>query len=260
MALLIPSAQPLQQALLLGTPIINNNTLTGFNVTGGTVEINGAGSSYPIDEVTGQYQYQPVSKLDIYANAAKINAELWAHDEINVIAGKNQIDYNQNTGAAQFGSAGSGVNLDVGALGGMYAGKIMLVGTNSGLGVNVSGNIAAQDSLSISNNGKITFNKTTTAETADGVTENVDNVISSGGSIAIDTYEADIENSTNISAQGNVNITAGGKLTNSGKIIAGEEYEAAEAAAVLHAMMPTLKSKQAAWLITRARCSAHPIT
>ena len=110
----------------------------------------------------------------------------------------------------------------------MYAGKIMLVGTNSGLGVNVSGNIAAQDSLSISNNGKITFNKTTTAETADGVTENVDNVISSGGSIAIDTYEADIENSTNISAQGNVNITAGGKLTNSGKIIAGEEYEAAE--------------------------------
>ena len=214
--------------LTTGTPIINNNTLTGFNVTGGTVEINGAGSSYPIDEATGQYQYQPVSKLDIYANAAKINAELWAQDEINVIAGKNQIDYNQNTGAAQFGSAGSGVNLDVGALGGMYAGKIMLVGTNSGLGVNVSGNIAAQDSLSISNNGKITFNKTTTAETADGVTENVDNVISSGGSIAIDTYEADIENSTNISAQGNVNITAGGKLTNSGKIIAGEEYEAAE--------------------------------
>ena len=214
--------------LTTGTPIINNNTLTGFNVTGGTVEINGAGSSYPIDEVTGQYQYQPVSKLDIYANAAKINAELWAQDEINVIAGKNQIDYNQNTGAAQFGSAGSGVNLDVGALGGMYAGKIMLVGTNSGLGVNVSGNIAAQDSLSISNNGKITFNKTTTAETADGVTENVDNVISSGGSIAIDTYEADIENSANISAQGNVNITAGGKLTNSGKIIAGEEYEAVE--------------------------------
>ena len=214
--------------LTTGTPIINKNTLTGFNVTGGTVEINGAGSSYPIDEVTGQYQYQPVSKLDIYANAAKINAELWAHDEINVIAGKNQIDYNQNTGAAQFGSAGSGVNLDVGALGGMYAGKIMLVGTNSGLGVNVSGNIAAQDSLSISNNGKITFNKTTTTETTDGVTENVDNVISSGGSIAIDTYGADIENSTNISAQGNVNITAGGKLTNSGKIIAGEEYEAAE--------------------------------
>ena len=214
--------------LTTGTPIINNNTLTGFNVTGGTVEINGAGSSYPIDEVTGQYQYQPVSKLDIYANAAKINAELWAQNEINIIAGKNQIDYNQNTGAAQFGSAGSGVNLDVGALGGMYAGKIMLVGTNSGLGVNVSGNIAAQDSLSISNNGKITFNKTTTAETADGVTENVDNVISSGGSIAIDTYGADIENSTNISAQGNVNITAGGTLTNSGKIIAGEEYEAAE--------------------------------
>ena len=214
--------------LTTGTPIINNNTLTGFNVTGGTVEINGAGSSYPINEVTGQYQYQPVSKLDIYANAAKINAELWAHDEINVIAGKNQIDYNQNTGAAQFGSAGSGVNLDVGALGGMYAGKIMLVGTNSGLGVNVSGNIAAQDSLSISSSGKITFNKTTATETDDGVTSEVDNVISSNGSISLDAFNADIENNTNISARGSINIEADGKFTNSGKIIAGEEYEAAE--------------------------------
>lgn len=214
--------------LTTGTPIINNNTLTGFNVTGGTVEINGAGSSYPINEATGQYQYQPVSKLDIYANAAKINAELWAQDEINVIAGKNQIDYNQNTGAAQFGSAGSGVNLDVGALGGMYAGKIMLVGTNSGLGVNVSGNIAAQDSLSISSSGKITFNKTTATETDDGVTSEVDNVISSNGSISLDAFNADIENNTNISARGSINIEADGKFTNSGKIIAGEEYEAAE--------------------------------
>lgn len=214
--------------LTTGTPIINKNILTGFNVTGGAVEIKGAGSSYPINEVTGQYQYQPVSKLDIYANAAKINAELWAHEEINVIAGKNQIDYNQNTGAAQFGSAGSGVNLDVGALGGMYAGKIMLVGTNSGLGVNVSGNIAAQDSLSISSSGKITFNKTTATETDDGVTSEVDNVISSNGSISLDAFNADIENNTNISARGSINIEADGKFTNSGKIIAGEEYEAAE--------------------------------
>ena len=214
--------------LTTGTPIINNNTFTGFNVTGGTVEINGAGSSYPINEETGQYQYQPVSKLDIYANAAKINAELWAQDEINVIAGKNQIDYNQNTGAAQFGSGGSGVNLDVGALGGMYAGKIMLVGTNSGLGVNVSGNIAAQDSLSISSSGKITFNKTTATETDDGVTSEVDNVISSDGSISLDAFNADIENNTNISARGSINIETDGKFTNGGKIIAGEEYEAAE--------------------------------
>ena len=214
--------------LTTGTPIINKNILTGFNVTGGAVEIKGAGSSYPINEVTGQYQYQPVSKLDIYANAAKINAELWAHEEINVIAGKNQTDYNQNTGAAQFGSAGSGVNLDVGALGGMYAGKIMLVGTNSGLGVNVSGNIAAQDSLSISSSGKITFNKTTATETDDGVTSEVDNVISSNGSISLDAFNADIENNTNISARGSINIEADGKFTNSGKIIAGEEYEAAE--------------------------------
>ena len=70
-----------------------------------------------LDEATGQYKYAPASKLDIYAYAADINAEIWAQDEINVIAGKNQIDANGNP-AAPLHSEGSGVNLDIGALGG----------------------------------------------------------------------------------------------------------------------------------------------
>ena len=63
-----------------------------------------------LDEATGQYKYAPASKLDIYAYAADINAEIWAQDEINVIAGKNQIDANGNP-AAPLHSEGSGVNL-----------------------------------------------------------------------------------------------------------------------------------------------------
>ena len=210
--------------LTTGRPNINTDgTLNGFTVEKGKINVAGAGIM-PVD----QYQYAPASKLDIYAYAADINAEIWAQDEINVIAGKNQIDANGNP-AAPLHSEGSGVNLDIGALGGMYAGKISLVGTNQGLGMKIGGNLAAQKNLSITNNGKIVFeeNKRETIE-IDGAQADVMTSITSGGDIIIDANNSDIENKAALSARGKVDIELGGTLDNSGKLIAGEEYEEGE--------------------------------
>ena len=210
--------------LTTGRPNINTDgTLNGFTVEKGKINVAGAGIM-PVD----QYQYAPASKLDIYAYAADINAEIWAQDEINVIAGKNQIDANGNP-AAPLHSEGSGVNLDIGALGGMYAGKISLVGTNQGLGMKIGGNLAAQKNLSITNNGKIVFekNKRETTE-IDGSQADVMTSITSGGDIIIDANNSDIENKASLSARGKVDVELGGTLDNSGKLIAGEEYEEAE--------------------------------
>ena len=210
--------------LTTGRPNINTDgTLNGFTVEKGKINVAGAGIM-PVD----QYQYAPASKLDIYAYAADINAEIWAQDEINVIAGKNQIDANGNP-AAPLHSEGSGVNLDIGALGGMYAGKISLVGTNQGLGMKIGGNLAAQKNLSITNNGKIVFeeNKRETIE-IDGAQADVMTSITSGGDIIIDANNSDIENKAALSARGKVDIELGGTLDNSGKLIAGEEYEEVE--------------------------------
>ena len=83
--------------LTTGKPNINTDgTLNGFTVEKGKINVAGAGIMPVLDEASGQYQYAPASKLDIYAYAADINAEIWAQDEINVIAGKNQIDANGN--------------------------------------------------------------------------------------------------------------------------------------------------------------------
>lgn len=210
--------------LTTGRPNINTDgTLNGFTVEKGKINVAGAGIM-PVD----QYQYAPASKLDIYAYAADINAEIWAQDEINVIAGKNQIDTNGNP-AAPLHSEGSGVNLDIGALGGMYAGKISLVGTNQGLGMKIGGNLAAQKNLSITNNGKIVFeeNKRETIE-IDGAQADVMTSITSGGDIIIDANNSDIENKAFLSARGKVDVELGGTLDNSGKLIAGEEYEEVE--------------------------------
>ena len=215
--------------LTTGRPNINTDgTLNGFTVEKGKINVAGAGIMPVLDEATGQYKYAPASKLDIYAYAADINAEIWAQDEINVIAGKNQIDANGNP-AAPLHSEGSGVNLDIGALGGMYAGKISLVGTNQGLGMKIGGNLAAQKNLSITNNGKIVFekNKRETIE-IDGAQADVMTSITSGGDIIIDANNSDIENKAAISARGKVDIELGGTLDNSGKLIAGEEYEEVE--------------------------------
>ena len=210
--------------LTTGRPNINTDgTLNGFTVEKGKINVAGAGIM-PVD----QYQYAPASKLDIYAYAADINAEIWAQDEINVIAGKNQIDANGNP-AAPLHSEGSGVNLDIGALGGMYAGKISLVGTNQGLGMKIGGNLAAQKNLSITNNGKIVFeeNKRETIE-IDGAQADVMTSITSSGDIIIDANNSDIENKASLSARGKVDVELGGTLDNSGKLIAGEEYEEVE--------------------------------
>ena len=215
--------------LTTGKPNINTDgTLNGFTVEKGKINVAGAGIMPVLDEATGQYKYALASKLDIYAYAADINAEIWAQDEINVIAGKNQIDANGNP-AAPLHSEGSGVNLDIGALGGMYAGKISLVGTNQGLGMKIGGNLAAQKNLSITNNGKIVFeeNKRETIE-IDGAQADVMTSITSGGDIIIDANNSDIENKAALSARGKVDIELGGTLDNSGKLIAGEEYEEAE--------------------------------
>ena len=219
--------------LTTGRPNINTDgTLNGFIVEKGKINVVGAGIMPILDEATGQYQYAPASKLDIYAYAADINAETWAQDEINVIAGKNQIDANGNP-AAPLHSEGSGVNLDIGALGGMYAGKISLVGTNQGLGMKIGGNLAAQKNLSITNNGKIVFekNKRETIE-IDGVQTDVMTSITSGGDIIIDANNSDIENKAALSARGKVDIELGGALENSGKLIAGEEYEELEGSGI----------------------------
>ncbi|WP_422085935.1 filamentous hemagglutinin N-terminal domain-containing protein [Variovorax sp.] len=119
--------------LTTGTPQFNAvGGLDSFLVRGGTVTIDGAGLD--------------ASKTDyaaILARAVQANASIWA-SELKVVTGANQIsaDHSQITPTTGTGTAPT-FALDVAALGGMYANKIVLIGSEAGLGVRNAGSIGA---------------------------------------------------------------------------------------------------------------------
>lgn len=213
--------------LTTGVPNLGaDGKLNGFSVAKGTIDIQNAGLTE--DQRT---DYRP-DKLDIMARAIKINDELWANEAINVVAGSNEVKYNTDGSLEVQKTTATAekpqVALDVAALGGMYAGRIMLVGTEKGLGMNIGGNLKAQENLSITNDGRIVFTKNAGSNnTADGLSNKDYTSLTSDGNVMVSSTE-DIENSSVITAQKDMTLTVGGKLTNSGTLEAGAAYTAEE--------------------------------
>ena len=140
--------------LTTGTPIFGDQgTLAGFNVNDGTIAIEGQGLNA-----------NEIDRVDILAKAVEVNAGIWAN-QLNVLTGKNTVDNDLNMQTSDLDEP-IGVALDVSALGGMYANKIRLIGTQNGVGVNSKGAIIATDSLTLNQQGKILFAGTTLADQA----------------------------------------------------------------------------------------------
>ncbi|WP_391592311.1 two-partner secretion domain-containing protein [Yersinia massiliensis] len=180
--------------LTTGQVQLNNGQLTGYDVERGEIIIQGAGMDSSRQDHT-----------DLIARSVKVNASLWAND-LNVTTGRNQVDaahQNINTKAAD-GSPRPTVAVDVANLGGMYAGKIRLIGTESGVGVRNAGEIGASA-------GDITI-------TADGMLVN-SGQINSAQQLTVKTT-GEIENAGVLYAQGNTQLTTAGKLSNTGTIAA----------------------------------------
>jgi len=122
--------------LTTGTAVMHAGSLDSFKVRGGTVTIDGTGLNTRNADYTS-----------ILARAAQVNAGIWAKD-LKVVTGPNDISVASAasprvTATATGTDATPAFALDVAALGGMYAGKIFLIGTEAGLGVRNRGVIGA---------------------------------------------------------------------------------------------------------------------
>jgi len=120
--------------LTTGTPRYGaQGSLDGFSVRGGAIHLEGQGLD------AGQANY-----AQVLARAITLNAGLWAQ-ELRMASGANELSAD---GQVQSSTANSSQDkpqfaLDVAHLGGMYAHKITLIGTEAGLGVRNAGTLAA---------------------------------------------------------------------------------------------------------------------
>ncbi len=119
--------------LTTGTPILNNGALEGYRVHGGAIRVAGAGLDASLTDYT-----------DIITRSLQVNAGIWAN-QLQASLGTNVVSADHSSVTAQApGSGTPAFALDVGALGGMYANRIWLVGNEHGVGMSNAGKIGAQ--------------------------------------------------------------------------------------------------------------------
>ncbi|THF66565.1 filamentous hemagglutinin N-terminal domain-containing protein [Pseudothauera nasutitermitis] len=128
-----------RSTLTTGTPVMNGGNLLGYRVGGGSIRFTGEGMNDTATPFT-----------EVIARAVEVNAGIWAN-ALNVTTGLNQVDID-STGAqtavvpveaGEDTAPKAAFAIDVAALGGMYAGKIHLVGTEAGVGVRNAGKLGA---------------------------------------------------------------------------------------------------------------------
>ena len=183
--------------LTTGEPVYDGEDhLQRFDITGGDILIEGKGLG---GKETGS--------LAILSRAVKINAGIWAKD-LHITTGANTVDAKTLEASAIEGKGGRpAFALDTAAIGGMYAGRITLVGTEKGLGVNNSGTWSAEDNLTLDWNGDL---------------KNSGTIYSKGNTDLRANY---LENDKTIAAERNLSAAAKENIRNQGKLLAGENMD-----------------------------------
>ncbi|TCP94918.1 filamentous hemagglutinin [Cricetibacter osteomyelitidis] len=225
-----------RSTLTTGKPQIKDGRVDGFKVEKGKVKISGKG----LDNSRVDY-------TDILAREAEINAGVWAGKKLNVVTGANKVkqaDIAQadsdltitRIDAKKLAENTPHFALDVSELGGMYAGKIHLVGTEQGLGVRNAGHIgASHDRLTIDAQGKIVNTGTLNAQQQISLKtpKNIENT----GRIEAKTQNVELQSHANITQNGSViarigkvKATAKNTLSQHGETVAkgNISYKAAE--------------------------------
>ncbi|MEV9526664.1 filamentous hemagglutinin N-terminal domain-containing protein [Aliarcobacter butzleri] len=139
-----------------GNPNIKNGEIDSFDVRQGQIDVDGTGLNL-----------SNVNKAELYAQTVKLNAKIHSQD-LDVVTGQNSISKDGTiTNIENSSDEKPTLSIDSSALGGIYANKISLVGTQKGVGVNLPIEISAQDDFKLSADGKIVLDKVISEKSID---------------------------------------------------------------------------------------------
>ena len=217
--------------LTTGQAQLTNGSLTGYQVERGEVTIEGAG----MDSSAADY-------TDIIARSVKVNAGLWAKD-LKVTAGRNRVDaaHERIEKTGDDPATRPQLAVDVASLGGMYAGKIRMVGTESGVGVRNAGALGAQAGSvtltadgRIENSGTLRASEDATVRTAGEFSNSgaltagrhVDIQAASLTSSHSSVLAAGVQNDGKLAESGDLRLHADGQLSAHGQTLAGGSLRA----------------------------------
>ncbi|HAS1204008.1 TPA: hemagglutinin repeat-containing protein [Enterobacter cloacae] len=193
--------------LTTGKPVLDaSGKLQSLDVTQGAVTIEGAGLNGSQSDA-----------VSIISRATEINAQLHAKD-LRVVAGANRVAADGSVSALKGEGTAPKVAVDTGALGGMYANRIRLVSSETGVGVNLGNLNARQGDIALSSAGKVVLKNTlasgsTTVSAAD-VTLRGDH--KAGGNATVSGQTALTLDQAHVAADNNLQLTTRGTLTQNG--------------------------------------------
>ncbi|MDM0030084.1 hemagglutinin repeat-containing protein [Variovorax saccharolyticus] len=202
--------------LTTGGPQLNAyGGIESYRVTGGSIGVSGNGVDFSGTEFAA-----------LYARMVEINGGVWGGGELRVVTGANQIGADGAPGVAAnvVPIAGAGpaqpLAFDAGALGGMYAQKIWIMGSEAGVGARNAGTLqTGAGDAKLMGLGELTV-------TSAGRIENIGTIQAAGDAVIT---APTVANSGKVVAAGSAKVTVQGDLTNAGTI-EGQRIQLASAA------------------------------
>ena len=200
--------------LTTGRPVMNaDGSLQALEVTEGSITINGAGLDGTRSDA-----------VSIIARATEVNAALHAKD-LTVTAGANRVTADGRVSALKGEGNVPKVAVDTGALGGMYARRIHLTSTESGVGVNLGNLYAREGDIILNSAGKLVLKNSlaggNTTVTGTDVSLSGDN--KAGGNLSVTGTTGLTLNQSRLVTDKNLVLSSSGQIVqNGGELTAGQ--------------------------------------
>ncbi|MEB6579190.1 contact-dependent inhibition toxin CdiA [Enterobacter quasiroggenkampii] len=183
-----------------------SGNLQALEVTKGAITVEGQGLDASKSDA-----------LSIIARATEVNAAIHAKD-LTVTAGANRVGADGSVKPIAGEGAAPVVAVDTGALGGMYANRIRLVSSETGVGVNLGNLTARQGDIQLDAGGKLTVTNSLASGsiTANGAGVVLNGSHQAGGALNVaSSQDVELNNST-LASQGDMRLSAAGKVQTTG--------------------------------------------